>query len=84
MDVQVKISVALQGTDLPELVVDHHVVGLHVPMHDAHAVAVVQSLGGGDGTGGTGWDGGDSRHQQTHPSLPANILVFFLFYNTTK
>lgn len=32
-------------SDLPELVVDHHVVGLHVPVHDAHAVAVVQSLG---------------------------------------
>ena len=26
----------------PVLVVDHHVVGLHVPVHDAHAVAVVQ------------------------------------------
>lgn len=46
MNVEVKISVALQWTDLPELVVDHHVVGLHVPMHDAHTVTVVQSLSG--------------------------------------
>ena len=26
----------------PVLVVDHHVVWLHVPVHNAHAVAVVQ------------------------------------------
>lgn len=29
---------------LPQLVVDHHVVGLHVPVHDPHTVTVVQSL----------------------------------------
>ena len=29
---------------LPQLVVDHHVVGLYVPVHDAHTVAVVQCL----------------------------------------
>ena len=29
---------------LPQLVVDHHVVGLYIPVHDAHTVAVVQCL----------------------------------------
>ena len=27
----------------PVLVIDHHVVGLHVPVHDPHAVTVVKS-----------------------------------------
>lgn len=31
---------------LSELVVDHHVVGLHVPVHDPHTVTVVQGLRG--------------------------------------
>lgn len=29
---------------LPVLVVDHDVVGLHVPVHDAHTVAVIERL----------------------------------------
>ncbi len=29
---------------LPIFVVNHHVVGLHVPVHYAHAVAVIQRL----------------------------------------
>lgn len=32
------------------LVVDHNVVGLHVAVHYAHTVAVVQGLGRGEGT----------------------------------
>lgn len=31
---------------LPHLVVDHHIVGLHIPVHDAHTMTVVQSLRG--------------------------------------
>uniref|UniRef100_A0AAG5D8W7 Secreted protein n=1 Tax=Anopheles atroparvus TaxID=41427 RepID=A0AAG5D8W7_ANOAO len=31
-------------TQLAVLVIDHHVMGLHVAVHDAHAVAVVQCL----------------------------------------
>lgn len=30
--------------DLPQLVVDHHIVGFDVAVHDPHAVTVVQSL----------------------------------------
>lgn len=39
-----RFPVGSQPPYLPQLVVDHHVVGLHVSVHDAHAVAVVQSL----------------------------------------
>ena len=31
-------------TELPVLMVDHDVVGLHVSVHDAHAVTVVERL----------------------------------------
>lgn len=31
-------------SEFPILVIDHHIVWLDVPMHDAHAVAVVQGL----------------------------------------
>lgn len=34
----------IDESQLSVFVVDHHVVRLHVAMHDAHAVAVVESL----------------------------------------
>lgn len=34
------------NTNLSQLVVDHHIVGFYVTVHDAHTVTVVQSLAG--------------------------------------
>ena len=34
----------IDQTQLPILVINHHVVWLDIPVHDAHAVAVVQGL----------------------------------------
>lgn len=32
------------NTHLAVFVINHHVVGFHVPVHDSHAVGVVQGL----------------------------------------
>ena len=34
----------IDESQLSVFVIDHHVVGLHVAVHDAHAVAVVEGL----------------------------------------